>query len=321
MRLGPPLLTLASFRLAGVVASVAIGGCGASATASATTTAAAHAEDAPEAWRTFRDARHDSLAGDEGWLTLVALGWLDAPRTRVGSAPESELVLPADHCPPHLGTVEVRDGTAYFTADPSASVTAGDAPVTTEIALVPDDPGPATVLASGPLRLHVIARAGRLGLRVKDRESPARLGFTGPAFFDYDARFRVSARFEPAAEGQELPIVNVLGQAVNEALAGRLRFTWEGREHVLLATWAGASPSEGLSLMIRDATSDEGTSYGAGRYLELDAPAPDGSATIDFNFAYTPPCGYTDFATCPLPPSDNELDFAITAGERAPEGH
>jgi uncharacterized protein (DUF1684 family) len=274
-----------------------------------------------EAWERFRTARHDSLAGEEGWLTLVALGWLDAPSTTIGSDPGSGIVLPSDHCPPRLGTIVIRDGAAFFVPEPGAAITEGEHRVTGELGLTPDDPGPATLLAAGPLRMHVIARAGRLGLRVKDRESPARLSFHGPEVFDYDPRFRVPARFEPAAEGETLPIVNVLGQQVDEPLAGRLRFALDGREHVLLATWAGASPSEGLSLMIRDATSDEGTSYGAGRYLEVDAPAADGTATIDFNFAYTPPCGYTDFATCPLPPSDNELPVAITAGERAPDGH
>jgi uncharacterized protein (DUF1684 family) len=291
-------------------------GCGA-----ARRTGAAADPAALDAWRAFRVSRHDSLSGEEGWLTLIALGWLDAPTTSVGSDPSSGIVLPGDHCPPQLGTIAVRNGVAHFTPAPGVAITEGERAVTSELALVPDDPGPATLLAAGPLRLHVIARAGRLGLRVKDRESSARLSFHGPEVFDYDAGFRVTARFEPAHEGEMLPIVNVLGQQVDEPLAGRLHFALAGLEHVLLATWAGASPREGLSLMFRDATSDEGTSYGAGRYLEMDAPAPDGTATIDFNFAYTPPCGYTDFATCPLPPSDNELPIAITAGERAPAGH
>jgi uncharacterized protein (DUF1684 family) len=252
---------------------------------------------------------------------LIALGWLDAPVTTIGSDPSSDIVLPADHAPAGIGTITVREGQAYFTPDLAAGTTHDGAPVTGEIPLVPDDPGPPTELAVGPIRFHVIARNDRLGVRVKDRESPARLSFHGPEVFDYDARFRMAARFEPAAAGETLPIVNVLGQSFEEPLAGRLRFTHDGTEHVLLATWAGTEPSEGLSLMIRDATSDEGTSYGAGRYLEVRAPEDGASWTIDFNYAYTPPCGYTDFATCPLPPSDNELPFPITAGERAPDGH
>ncbi|MBN8609839.1 MAG: DUF1684 domain-containing protein [Deltaproteobacteria bacterium] len=310
MRLAPLLLLLSFASL----------GCGASSASSGTASIASDSH-APTSWTHWRDARHASLAGEDGWLTLIALGWLDGPVTTIGSDPSSGIVLPADHAPARVGTITVRDHQAFFTPDASAAVTNEGAPVSSEIALVPDDPGPATELSVGPIRFHVIARSGRLGVRVKDRESPARLSFHGPEVFDYDADFRLPARFEPAAEGESLPIVNVLGQTSEEPLAGRLRFTHDGTEHVLLATWAGTDPSEGLSLMIRDATSDEGTSYGAGRYLEVRAPEDGASWTIDFNYAYTPPCGYTDFATCPLPPSDNELPFAITAGERAPEGH
>lgn len=274
----------------------------------------------PVSWTHWREARHASLAGEEGWLTLIALGWLEAPRTTIGSDPSSTIVLPVDHAPARIGSFTVRDGQPYFTPELAAGTTHEGAPVTGEIPMRPDDPGPATELAVGSIRFHVIARGDRLGVRVKDRESPARLGFHGPEVFDYDARFHITARFEPA-EGETLSIANVLGQTDAEPLAGRLHFTHEGTEHVLLATWAGADPSEGLSLMIRDATSDEGTSYGAGRYLEVRAPEDGASWVIDFNYAYTPPCGYTDFATCPLPPSDNELPFAVTAGERVPEGH
>lgn len=301
--------------------SAPVPGCGAAAATTRTEIAPAADAAVLAAWDAWRAERHESLAGEEGWLSLVALGWLDGASTTFGSDPGSQLVLPADHAPPRIGRIDVRDGVVWLVPEPGVAITRDGAPVTGELALTPDDPGPPTMLAVGPLRMHVIARAGRLGLRVKDRESPARLAFHGPEVFPYDASFRVRARFEPAPEGETLPIVNVLGQSVDEPLAGRLVFTLGGAERTLLATWAGATPAEGLSLMIRDATSEEGTSYGAGRYLEVEGPDASGQTWLDFNFAYTPPCGYTDFATCPLPPSDNELPVAITAGERAPEGH
>lgn len=279
------------------------------------------ATEASAAWDRWRAERRESLAGEDGWLSLVALGWLDAPVTTIGAEPSSGIALPAGHSPPTLGRIELRDGAAWLVPAPGVEILHDGAPISGELPLVPDDPGPATMLEVGPLRLHVIARAGRLGVRVKDRQSHARLGFEGPEVFPYDARFRVPARFEPAADGEALPIVNVLGQEVDEPLAGRLRFTLEGRELVLLATWAGSTPADGYSVMLRDATSDEGTSYGAGRYLEVEAADAAGDTVVDFNFAYTPPCGYTDFATCPLPPEANTLPVAITAGERAPAGH
>ena len=280
-----------------------------------------HDAEEPADWTRWRAERRESLAGEEGWLTLVALGWLDGPVTTVGADPGSDIVLPAGHSPPSLGRIELRDGAPWLVPSSGVEILLDGAPVTGELALVPDEPGPPTSLTVGPLRMHVIARAGRLGLRVKDRQSPARLGFEGPEVFPYDAAFRVVARFEPAAEGESLPIVNVLGQEIAEPLAGRLRFTLAGQELVLRATWAGSTPEEGYSVMLRDATSDEGTSYGAGRYLEVEAADANGETHLDFNYAYTPPCGYTDFATCPLPPEENTLPVAITAGERAPEGH
>jgi len=296
-------------------------GCGARSAPPASAAAAASVDgEVLRAWDAWRAARHDSLAGEEGWLTLIALGWLDGPTTTLGSDPASQIVLPSDRAPARVGRIELREGVAWLVPEPGVQLTHEGEPVSAAIALAPDDPGPPTALALGSLRMHVIARAGRLGLRIKDRESPARLGFEGPEVFPYAPGFRVRARFEPATEGETLAIVNVLGQEVAEPLAGRLRFALAGRELALLATWAGPSPADGLSVMLRDATSDEGTSYGAGRYLEVTAPEAGGETWLDFNHAYTPPCGYTDFATCPLPPTANELPIAITAGERAPAG-
>jgi len=272
-------------------------------------------------WARWRAERRESLAGPDGWLSLVALGWLDGPSTTVGSEPTAQVVLPADHAPPRIGRIELREGAAWLVPEPGVALTCDGAPIPSALALTPDDPGPPTVVELGPLRMHVIARAGRLGLRVKDRESPARMHFGDLAVFPYDPALRVAARFEPAAEGATLPIVNVLGQQVDEPLAGRLHFAVGGRALSLLATWAGETAADGLSVMLRDTTSDEGATYGGGRYLEVAAPDADGATWVDFNRAYTPPCGFTDFATCPLPPADNELPVAIHAGERAPDGH
>lgn len=279
---------------------------------------AAHAE----AWAAWRAQRRESLAGEEGWLTLIGLHWLDAAETTIGSDETSAIVLPAGRSPARVGRFVVRDGRVSFVPEPGVTITTEDRPVTAELALTPDDPGPPTTLALGSLRVHVIARAGRLGVRIKDRESPARVGFAGTPVYDRDLRYRVRARFVPAAAGEVLPIVNVLGQQVDEPLAGRLLFELEGQSIELLTTLGGDTLAEGLFVMFRDATSDlEDGTYPAGRYLEVDAPDASGETWVDFNFAYTPPCAFTELATCPLPPPSNELPLAITAGERAPGSH
>ena len=272
-------------------------------------------ETAPDAWRTWRERRETSIAGEDGWLTLIGLHWLPEGDWSLGSDPGATIVLPADRAPARAGWLAVGDGGVDFVPQLEGAVTLAGTPVIDPIPLRPDVPGPPTILELGSLRMHVIARGDRLGLRVKDRASPARASFHGIPVFDYDPRYRVRARFEPAAEGEGLPIANVLGQVEDVPLAGRLRFELEGQSLVLLTTLEGETLAEGLGVMLRDTTSGEET-YGAGRYLEVEAPDAESRTTIDFNLAYTPPCGFTDHATCPLPPPENELPIAIRAGER-----
>ncbi len=207
---------------------VLVAGCGAAGVAPAEP-AATGAAAAPAAWAEWRAARHESLAGEEGWLTLVALTWLEPGESTVGADPGSTCVLPAGHAPARVGRVVVDESVAEgveeaeggaaarFVAEPGVVVTVDGAAVT-ETALAPDTSGAPTILAVGPIRLHLIARGDRLALRVKDRESPARLGFTGPEVFDYDPALRVRARFTPATAGETLTIVNVLGMAEEEPI-------------------------------------------------------------------------------------------------------
>lgn len=301
-----------------LAATAMLAACGAGAPGAATPRADTPPRDAPAEWIEWRHARRESLAGEDGWLTLVGLHWLGAGETTLGSDPASGVVLPVDRSPARLGRIVVGTEGASFVPVPPGSVSHEGAPVTGEIPLRPDDPGPPTVLAHGSLRMHVIARGDRLGLRVKDREAPARASFSGVPVFDYDPLLRVRGRFEPAREGETLPITNVLGMQSDEPLAGTLRFELDGAAHALLAT---AEEDDRLFVMFRDATTDEGETYGGGRYLEVRAPAADGTITIDFNYAYTPPCAFTPHATCPLPPPENELTVAIRAGERDPSAH
>jgi uncharacterized protein (DUF1684 family) len=69
-----------------------------------------------------------------------------------------------------------------------------------------------------------------------------------------------------------------------------------------------------LFIIFRDLTYRT-TTYGAGRFLY--APMPkDGKVILDFNKAENPPCAFTAFATCPLPPRGNRLNVSIPAGEK-----
>jgi hypothetical protein len=179
----------------------------------------------------------------------------------------------------------------------------------TTTAVGPDD----TRLEVGTYTLSVIARAGRLGLRVRDRESAARKGFRGISGFPVASRYRVSAQFVPFDPPKTATVINVIGDAVDFVSPGQLVFTLDGVEHRLDAVYETPEKKD-LWLIFRDRTSAVST-YPAGRYLHAPLPV-DGRVDLDFNVAYNPPCAFTEFATCPIPPKQNWLKVAIEAGEK-----
>lgn len=291
--------------------------CGAQSTA-VRTAPAPEVDEVQSRWAAWREARREALAGEDGWLTLIALAWLEPGETTIGSDPTSGIVLPADRAPSSVGRFIVGD-VVRFVATEGVEVTSEGAPVT-DIAVYADLAGEPTRLALGSLRMHLIERAGRLAVRVKDQASPAREGFAGLPVYDYDAHYRVRARVAAPEPPRMLGIVNVLGMQVDEPCAGIVSFELDGVTLSLAAT-AGTTPDEGLFLMLRDATAGEGETYPAGRYLEVAPPDANGETWVDLNYLYTPPCGYTELATCPLPPAENEIAIPIRAGERYVRTH
>ena len=150
-------------------------------------------------------------------------------------------------------------------------------------------------------------------LRVRDLASRARQDFTGLDCFPIDESARVEARFEPFTPPKPIPIVNVLGDVIDTPSPGRLIFRLHDAEYALDALIDDPSEPD-LFVIFRDRTNGSGT-YPAGRYLHVPLPVG-GKTTIDFNQAYNPPCAFTVFATCPLPPKQNWLKTAVEAGEK-----
>ncbi len=268
--------------------------------------------------------RESSLLRPEGWLSLVALCWLDEGANPFGGAADNALVLPPSpggEPPDRAGTFFLEDGAARLEAAPGAEIRVaregedGVGPRVTETVLVPDTEEGTTRLALGSFRFWVIERGGRLGVRVLDRRSPARESFEGLDYFPIDPDWRIEARLE-RREGLTVAVPNVLGQVSREPAPGELVFeapTDPGRELRLLPMAAG----DELFIVFGDATNGEST-YGGGRFLYADAPAEGETRVIlDFNRAYNPPCAFTAYATCPLPPPENKLPVAIPAGEKA----
>jgi uncharacterized protein len=275
----------------------------------AATPSGASYEQELEQWKAKRLA---NLKGEDGWLSLIGLFWLKEGENRFGSDPTGEIVLPDGKTPALAGTLRLAAGKVTLDARPDAKITSKGQPVAT-LELKSDEGGEPTVLELGSLSFNVVKRGDRLGLRVRDRENPARAEFKGTDYFPADRKWVVSARFEPYDPPKKVPILNVLDMTTDEISPGALAFEVDGRPYKLEAL--KEQGSEQFFIIFADQTSNKET-YGAGRYLYADPPGADGRVTLDFNRAYSPPCAFTKYATCPLPPPQNRLALRVEAGER-----
>ena len=262
-----------------------------------------------EKWRADREAR---LKSDGGWLQVVGLFWLKDGANSFGTDAGNRIVLPAGSAPARAGVFELRAGKTTLRMEPGVEATVDGHPAGTR-ELRPDVPGPADVLKLGPrLTLHVIERGGRYGIRLKDRESALLKEFGGLRWFPVREDYRVEARFVPHASPMKIAVPNILGQVEELPSPGYAVFTIGGREVRLDPVLEEPGATE-LFFIFRDQTTGKQT-YPAGRFLY--APMPkDGRVTLDFNKAYSPPCAFTPYATCPLPPKQNRLSVRIEAGE------
>lgn len=258
-----------------------------------------------EAWRVKREAR---LKADDGWLTVTGLFWLKDGPNLAGSDPASEIRLPAT-APGRAGVFVAESGRVAVRLEKGVAATLAGQPVT-EAELRPDSPD---VLTLGRVSLLVIERGGRRAIRMRDLDSPARTAFKGLDWFEVDEAYRVVAKVVPQDPPQAVRIVNILGQVVEMPSPGVAVFRLAGRELRLTPVLESPDADE-LFFIFRDETSGR-DSYGAGRYLYTPLPV-NGEVVLDFNKAYSPPCAFTEYATCPLPPLQNRLPLRIEAGER-----
>jgi hypothetical protein len=262
-----------------------------------------------DAWK---NARAERLRRTDGWLTLVGLSWLREGDNAVGSGPDAAVRLPAERAPARVGSIHLAGDKATFTVAPGVAATVGGRPVS-QVALASDaDPAGATVIEHGSLSFYVIERGDRRGVRVKDSKAKALADFLGLDFYPADPKWRLEARFEPAPPGSRLEIPDSVGGVQTIDQPGWVSFELGGATHRLIAL---DDTGDGrLFLVFGDRTNGRET-YGGGRFLYTDPPR-DGRLVLDFNRAYNPPCVFTPWATCPLPPPGNKLPVAIEAGER-----
>ena len=268
---------------------------------------------AVEEWRT---ERHESLMQPDGWLSLVGLFWLREGEQTFGAAPENDLVYagaPDVEFPDRIGTF-TRDGmTVRFDAAPGVPVTADGEPVS--FALLTAEPGQEPLeLALGSLRWFLIRRGERMAIRAMDARSPVRTEFQGVETFPVTTGWSLPARFEFHDPPDTIQVPNILGTTSPTAIPATVHFDVDGTEYAL-SLWKDSDDPANFFTAFADSTNGSST-YGGGRFLWVDAPDETGWSRVDFNRSYNPPCVFTEFATCPLPPRENRLALSIPAGER-----
>ncbi len=254
-----------------------------------------------ERWRV---AREQQLKAEDGWLSVAGLFWLKEGDNRIGTDPACEIALPAGTAAPSAGVARLSGGHVRVSlANGPASEWHSDAS------------GRPNVVSVGRLKLLLISRGDRYAIRLKDNESAMRKDFTGLRWYPVEEGWRVRAKFNAYPEPRKLAFNTVAGTKEEMPNPGYVSFVRNGQEYRLDAV----SEGPGLFLVFRDGTSGR-TTYGGARFLNTEAPR-NGTVILDFNRAVNPPCAFTPYATCPLPPPQNRLKLPITAGEMKYDAH
>lgn len=248
----------------------------------------------------WQAARQAELSSPDSWLGLVGLFWLEPGSNRVGSGEDCPVHLPGG--PAHLGDLDWQGEHLLWQplhGEPRELAT--------------DRDGQPTTVDHENLSFFIVDREGRLAARVRDRAWAERQPFAGLSYFPEAPAWRIVAEWQGIEPPLAMEVPNVSGELKSVSVTHKAVFAHEGQAVELLPM--SVSERE-VFFVFRDRTSGK-QSYGAGRFLKA-RPAVDGWITLDFNRAFNPPCAFTPFATCPLPPPENWLPFAIEAGEMKP---
>lgn len=256
----------------------------------------------------WRAKYQEKLLADDGWLTVAGLSWLSDGVNTVGSGEAFDVRLTPSFVGTKFGEITLAGDSATLRVDAGVAATVSGHAVT-EIELSPKEGKPPSVEV-GSQSFFLIKREDRIGVRVRDKKNPIRVNFAGLNWYPIDPALRVEATLESFAEPKEILVPNVLGGSFKYKSPGLLVFRIKGKKYTLQPVEEG----EKLFIIFRDDTARSET-YGAGRFLYAAKPE-NGKVILDFNKAENPPCAYTAFATCPLPPQQNRLNVAIKAGEK-----
>ena len=261
----------------------------------------------------WRERAEAGLRRDNGWLTLAGRYVMKPGENTFGTGPRNDIIFPPGLGPVHMGVIDVQPGKVIVRMVEGLKLKKDGIEYTgREMGTLPDERDWVSI---GPrAAFHVIERDGRYILRLADNESEVRKRFVARLWYEVDDRFRVKAKFIPYDPPRKIAIVNVLDEVSDEPAPGYVEFEIDGRKHRLDAL----GDDDGLFIILRDASSGD-TTYAPSRFLHVEEkPRPGETFLLDFNRAYNPPCAFSEFTTCPLPPKQNILKVRIDAGEKYP---
>ncbi|MFD2514561.1 DUF1684 domain-containing protein [Pontibacter locisalis] len=259
----------------------------------------------------WHSEREEDLQKKDGWLALAGLYWLEPGINSFGSAKGNSIVFPFDKIAPVAGNFILDGDVVRLQVREGIAIEHNGKPVQQQDVVYSSEMKQPPLLTHGSLQWVVIKRGEKYGVRLWDAESEARKAFAGIKRFPVQQEWKLEARLERHPLPKQIAITNVLGQTSSEPSPGAVVFTLNGQQYRLDALEEG----EELFIIFADKTNGSET-YGSGRYLYMPKPGPDGKTVIDFNKAYNPPCAFTGYATCPLPPKQNFLPLNVTAGEK-----
>jgi hypothetical protein len=270
------------------------------------------AEAYPRSLDEWHRGRIEELRSENGWLNLAGLFWLKPGKQIFGGSDHDDVAFPEGTIPSHAGAFLLSGDTVRMTVAQGVEVNMDGVPVHEAVAFHPGMSA-APTFRYGRLAWTVIHRGERMGIRLRDIDHPAARDFKGVERYPIDSTWRVKAKMVKPTFPTYIPITNVLGQTTPQPSPGKLVFELKGVRLTLDALEEG----EELFLLFADETNG-GETYPSGRFLYTGKPGPDGFVELDFNRSINPPCAFTAFATCPLPPRQNRLPMSIKAGEKDP---
>jgi uncharacterized protein len=274
--------------------------------------AAAQAPDWKKADIEWRQHAEQSLRKDNGWLTLAGRYPMKEGTNTFGTGQGNDIVFPPGLGPERMGTIEVEPGRVTVKLAPGVTMEQDGIPMTGKV--MGTDTENRDWVQLGRASFHVIEREGHYILRLADRESEVRKRFQGRVWYDVKDAYRVKAKYVPYEPVRKLSIVNVIDEVSEEPSPGYIEFTVNGVTQRLDAV----GDDEGLFFVLRDATAGK-TTYQPGRFLYVEKkPQPGETFMLDLNRIYNPPCAFSEYTTCPLPPKQNVLKAKIEAGEKYP---